>query len=189
MAELITYFDTFSPLVEGAMEELLRRVQVKRVEKGSCLLKKGQTCRHLYFMQEGLMKSALVTGEKEFIMRFFYENLLFSVFDSYFTQTPSKYSLIALEPCSLTLIDAETMTELCARYHSVETFFRKLVSVATVKMTKRIGEMLEVNARDHYHQFMEENASIAQRISLGDLAKYLGITQQSLSRIRAASVK
>lgn len=49
--------------------------------------------------------------------------------------------------------------------------------------------MLEVNATDHYHQFMEENASIAQRISLGDLAKYLGITQQSLSRIRAAAVK
>jgi DNA-binding Xre family transcriptional regulator len=53
-------------------------------------------------------------------------------------------------------------------------------------MTRRISEMLEENATKRYNQFMKENKAIAQRISLGDLASYLGITQQSLSRIRAA---
>jgi CRP-like cAMP-binding protein len=189
MAELINYFEAFSPLEESAMEALLKSTSVKTFEKGDYLLKKGQTCRHLFFVQEGLVKSALVKGDKEFIMRFFYENLLFSVFDSLFTQTPSKYSLIALEHTTVTMIGVDTMTELCERYHSVETFFRKLVSLATVKMTRRIGEMLEENATDRYRQFVEDDATIAQRISLGDLAKYLGITQQSLSRIRAAAAK
>ena len=119
-------------------------------------------------------------------MRFFYENLLFSVFDSYITQTPSKYSLIALEKTTVTMIGYDTMLGLCEKYHSAETFFRKLVSVATVKMMKRIGEMLEDNATERYREFVEENGAVVQRISLGDLAKYLGITQQSLSRIRAS---
>jgi CRP-like cAMP-binding protein len=68
----------------------------------------------------------------------------------------------------------------------METFYRKLVSVATTRMMRRISEMLEDNARERYNQFVAENSQILQRISLGDLAKYLGITQQSLSRIRAA---
>ena len=67
----------------------------------------------------------------------------------------------------------------------METFLRKLVSVAATKMTKRIREMLEENAGKRYKQFVKENKAILQRISLGDLASYLGITQQSLSRIRA----
>jgi CRP/FNR family transcriptional regulator, anaerobic regulatory protein len=78
------------------------------------------------------------------------------------------------------------METLCKNYHCMETFFRKLLSVATVKMVKRISEMLEQDATEQYNKFVEENNSILQRINLGDLAGYLGITQQSLSRIRAA---
>jgi hypothetical protein len=52
-------------------------------------------------------------------------------------------------------------------------------------MMKRITGMLEENATERYDLFVKENKSILQRINLGDLAQYLGITQQSLSRIRA----
>ena len=52
-------------------------------------------------------------------------------------------------------------------------------------MMKRISEMLEENGTEHYIKFVEENNQLLQRISLGDLASYLGITQVSLSRIRA----
>ena len=68
----------------------------------------------------------------------------------------------------------------------METLFRKLVSVANWKMTKRIREMLESDATSRYKLFIKENNDIVQRLSMGDVAKYLGITQQSLSRIRAA---
>ena len=118
-------------------------------------------------------------------MRFFSENLLFSAFESYLTQTPSNYMIMAVETTTVTLISHKNMEALCKEHHCVETFFRKLVSVVPLKMTKRISEMLEENATERYRQFVKENKLILQRISLGDLAKYLGITQQSLSRIRA----
>jgi CRP-like cAMP-binding protein len=119
-------------------------------------------------------------------MRFFYENLLFSVFDSYFTQNPSQFTLVALEDTRVTTISYDNMEALCRNYHSVETFFRKLISVAATKMTKRISEMLEGDATERYRQFVAENSTILQRINVGDIANYLGITPQSLSRIRAA---
>lgn len=184
MAELIPFCEQFSPLTEIAIQELLQNTTVRSYKKGEYILREGEICRYLFFINGGLVKSSQVKDEKEFIMRFFNENVLFSVFDSYVTQTASKYTLVALEDTTLTLIRYELMLTLCQEHHCVETFFRKLLSVATVKMMKRISEILEDNATERYNQFVNENSTMLQRISLGDLAKYLGITQQSLSRIR-----
>jgi CRP-like cAMP-binding protein len=186
MAELVDYCGQFSPLEPDALAGLLEASVTKTYRKGQYLLRKGQVCRKVFFINCGLVKSCFTGGEKEFVMRFFYENLLFSVFDSYFTQNPSQFTLVALEDTRVTTISYDNMEALCRNYHSVETFFRKLISVAATKMTKRISEMLEGDATERYRQFVAENSTILQRINVGDIANYLGITPQSLSRIRAA---
>src|SRR5579859_7067921 len=185
MSEFLQFCNQFSRLDEGAAYDLFTNVKTRTLKEGDSLLKEGEVCKHLFFIHDGLVKMFFSKEDKEFIMRFFSENVLFSAFESYLTQTPSRYRIMALEQTTVTLISYDRMEELCKQHHSMETFFRKLVSIATVKMTKRISEMLEENAADRYNQFIKENSSILQRISLGDLAKYLGITQQSLSRIRA----
>ena len=186
MAGLEQYFKEFSPLEEEVLAILLQCTITRSYDKGDYLLQAGNTCKYLYFINEGLAKSFFTREDKEFIMRFFSEGRVFSVFDSFLNRQPSKYSLLALEPTTVTLIYIDTLEDLCRRYHSMETFFRKLVSVAATRMMKRISEMLEDNATERYNQFIADNEKILQRISLGDLAKYLGITQQSLSRIRTA---
>ena len=188
MAELFDYCRQFSSLEPEALEGLLDVAVTKTFRKGQYVLRKGQVCRSLLFVNNGLIKSCFSQDGKEFVMRFFSENLLFSVFDSYFAQSPSRFALLALEPTTLTIIDRVNMETLCAKYHSVETFFRQLLSIATMKMTKRISEMLEGDATERYDQFVAENSAILQRIGVGDIANYLGITPQSLSRIRAAGV-
>jgi len=185
MADFLQFCNQFSHLDQAAEDDLFTNLKTRTLEEGDTLLKEGEVCRYLFFIHHGLAKMFFCNEDKEFIMRFFSENVLFTAFESYLTQTPSRYRIIALEQTTVTLISYHSMEELCKLHHSMETFFRKLVSIATVKMTKRISEMLEDDAADRYSQFVKENNSILQRISLGDLAKYLGITQQSLSRIRA----
>jgi CRP-like cAMP-binding protein len=92
--------------------------------------------------------------------------------------------LVALEPTTLILIQHNKMEALCEKYHCMETFFRKLVAITPIRMMKRISDMLEENAAARYAIFVKEYKHILQRISLKDTANYLGITQQSLSRIR-----
>jgi CRP-like cAMP-binding protein len=186
MADFLQFCNQFSPLTEEATDELFKNVKTKTLKKGDYLLKTGEVCRHLFFINEGLAKLFFMKDGKEFINIFGIENRLFSAFESYLTQTPSNFMLMALEPTTVTLISYEEMEKLCKKHHCMETFFRKLVSIAATKMTRRISEMLEENATKRYNQFVKENKAIVQRISLGDLASYLGITQQSLSRIRAA---
>jgi CRP-like cAMP-binding protein len=185
MADFLQFCNQFSPLDKEATADLFENLKVKKLQKGDYLLRTGEVCKHLYFINEGLTKMFFIKDDKEFINVFGMENRLFTVFESYVTQTPSNFMLIALEPTTVTLISYDEMEKLCKKHHCIETFFRKLASLAATKMTRRISEMLEENATKRYNQFVKENKHIIQRIQLGDLASYLGITQQSLSRIRA----
>jgi CRP-like cAMP-binding protein len=111
--------------------------------------------------------------------------MLFSVLDSFTSQTPSLYNVIALEDTELTYITQIELELLCRKHHCIETAFRKLLSFAVTVMMKRVSEMLEENATERYNNFLSENGHLLNRISLGDLANYLGISQVSLSRIRS----
>ena len=185
MDDIIQFCNKLSQLDKAATDDLLNNLKSKTIQKGDYLLRSGDVCRNLYYINKGLTKTIFNNGDKEFIMRFFPENIMFTVLDSYITQAPSNYMILALEPTTVTFIGYKEMEDLCRKHHCIETFFRKLVSLATLNMMKRISEMLEENASERYANFVKENTALLQRISLGDLASYLGITQVSLSRIRA----
>ena len=184
MTDFIGFVNQLSPLDSTATGDFLNNLNNKTLKKGDYLLKSGEVCRYLYFIDEGLVKTFFNKEIKEFIMRFFSENSVFTVLDSFLSQTPSTYMILALEQTTVTYISKSSMDELCRRHHSIETFFRKLVAFASINMMKRISEMLEENGTARYRNFVHENNQLLQRISLGDLANYLGITQVSLSRIR-----
>jgi len=185
MTDFLKYCNQLSPLEKETADELVIKLKTKTFQKGDYILRSGDVCRNLLFVDKGLVKLCFTTEDKEFIMRFFPENALFTLLDSYLTQTPSTYEIICLETTTITSIRNDEMELLCKKHHSMERFFRKLVSLAALNMMKRISEMLEENATQRYKHFVEENNHLLQRISLGDLASYLGITQVSLSRIRA----
>ncbi len=185
MRDFVSTFNHLANLSKEAADELYNCLSVKSYDKGELLLRNGETCKKLYFIDEGLTKTFFTKGDKEFIMRFFPENTLFTVVNSFELQVPSYYEIMALEKTSVTYILKADLETLCNRHHCIETAFRKLLSIATINMMKRISEMLEESATERYNHFLKDNGHLLQRISLGDLANYLGITQVSLSRIRA----
>tara|TARA_R110000868_G_scaffold111773_2_gene301549 strand:- start:1008 stop:1571 length:564 start_codon:yes stop_codon:yes gene_type:complete len=184
MTHILKYCNKLSELSVESTDEILKDLKTINFQKGDYLLKEGQICKHLFFVEKGLVKIYFVKEDKEFIMRFIEEGKMFSVFESFLTQIPSNYSVVALEQTTVSLINYNQMEVLCEKHHCVETFYRKLISLATINMTRRISEILEKDLPRSYNHFLIENKQIIQRISLGDMAKYLGITQQSLSRIR-----
>lgn len=149
MPDFIQYCNQLSKLEKEAADELSNKIKSRTYQKGEYLLKEGNICKYLFFIDSGLVKTFFYKNDKEFIMQFFPENVMFTVLDSYVNQTPSSYMIIALETTSVTYIHYHQMEELCKKYHCIETFFRKLISLATVNMMKRISEMLEENAAAH----------------------------------------
>jgi len=185
MTDFVSAFNHLSRLSPEAADDLYNCLSTKSYDKSALLLRSGETCKRLYFIDEGLTKTFFAKEDKEFIMRFFTDKTLFTVVNSFEMQAPSTYEIMALEKTSVTYILKPDLEALCSKHHCIETAYRKLLSLATINMMKRISEMLEESATERYNHFLEDNGHLLQRISLGDLASYLGITQVSLSRIRA----
>lgn len=185
MNKIIEYVNKISPLDAEACEAFISAFKRKEFPKGSLILDSGQVCRNYYFIETGLIKSYFYRNDSEFIMTFFRENMLFTEFSSFLTEQPSKYLLVALEDTTLYAISKNQINELCKKHHSLETLFSKLYSFTALKMMKRISELLEENATERYNIFTAEYSELLQRVSLGNIADYLGISQVSLSRIRA----
>lgn len=170
---------------EEVINELVSGLEYKTYRKGDFLLKADETCRYFYFIEKGLVKLFFDNGDKDFIMTFFAEHAFFAELSGFLTSQPSKYMVVALEDTEILRIHKDIIEKLCKKYHSAETLFSKLYSKAPVNMMGRISEMLEDDGKKRYHNFLKQRPDLIQRISLGDMADYIGITQVSLSRIRA----
>lgn len=174
-----------SAITPDALADLEGKLEEKDYLKGEFLLESGHICSHLFFINQGLAKMFFYKEDKEFIMRFFPEKSLLTGLDSYITGQPSNFSVIALEPTAITFISKADIESLCCRHRCLEVALRSFFSVIALHMMSRISEMLEEDATTRYNGFITANKELFNRISLGDLASYLGITQVSLSRIRA----
>jgi CRP-like cAMP-binding protein len=185
MSRFLDSCQQLSHIDTKAIADISEKLQNKDLQKGNFLLKEGQICENLYFIDSGLVKMYSMHNDKEFIMRFFPEDSFFTQLKSFNFKKTSDYSLIALEITSVTYLTYQDLQILCSKYHCVESFYRNLLSLATSKLMDRISEMLEENPAQRYNSFVTDNSDILQRISLGDLARYIGISQVSLSRIRS----
>jgi CRP-like cAMP-binding protein len=175
-----------SPLDKEACDDLLKDFKTKTFNKNDFLLRSGEVCKYFYFLENGLVKSFSYNNDKEFIMAFFQENVMFTELNSYLAQKPSKYMMLTLERSTVKYIHKKSIEQLCEKHHCIETLVRKLFTMTSVCFMERISEMLEENAKERYNKFINDYPDLLQRINLGDLANYIGITQVSLSRIRAA---
>ena len=184
MTEFIKYINQITPQTEEAKSDLVNSFKYRTFKKGQFINEEGQICKQLYFIDTGLVKHYYNYKNRIFILRFFPENNIFTVLDSFINQEPASFMTIALEETSTTYIDHNDLELLSSKYHSIETFIRKTYEMSSVVNLKRIKELFESNATELYKSFIIENKHLLQRISLGDIASYLGISQVSLSRIR-----
>lgn len=163
---------------------LLAHFSTRPFHKGDVLVREGQVCQYVYFIKEGMVKLCSFNDEREFIMRFFTENMFVTVLNSFTDQTPSHFQIKALEDGMALMLHKDDMEQLCKSDHQIEAVIRQWLQWAASQMMYRLNVMLENDAATRYQIFIDNNAALLQRISLGDLANYLGITQASLSKIR-----
>ncbi len=182
--DFLGFASALSHLENETTDALRSKLYQKKYQRGALILETGTICKRIYFIDSGLAKTFFYTDTREFIMRFFAEGNMFTVLDSFVAQRPSAYAIQALEDTLITCLNYDDLEMLCQQYHAIETFYRKLLAMAAVNMMDRIGGTLEEKAQVAYHKFLKAHGTLLQRISLADLASYLGITQVSLSRIR-----
>lgn len=174
-----------TPLSADAQQDIAAHLQQTIFHKGDIINNEGAICRKLFLIEKGLVKHFYYHNGRRFVIRFFSEGDFFTVLDSFIPQQPADFTTVALEETSVFYLEYDDVERLAKKHHSFETFLRMLYAGAALHNLNRIKEMFNNDAAALYRSFVANNAHLLQRITLGDIAGYLGISQVSLSRIRA----
>ena len=185
MSDFLRGINRFSPLSEEASDEFSHCIQTEIYQKGEMINSERQICRHLFFVESGLVKHYYYHNTSHYVLRFFEEGTFFLVTDSFFNNLPAEYSTVALEDSQISFLAYSDFEHLCLKHHTFESFARKLISQVAFNTISKLKSQLYLDATERYRKFLDNYAHLQQRISLGDTAGYLGISQVSLSRIRA----
>ena len=155
------------------------------LKSGDYLLRQGEINRNSYFVEKGLLKySSIDNKEKEHILQFAPERWFISDRESAMTNKPSKYFIEALEDSSVVVIDDDFLLAMAAKYPPFGEFYYKLLQSHIRSLQNRVNQLLSYTAEERYLELIRIYPNIQQRVPQMMIASYLGITPESLSRVR-----
>jgi CRP-like cAMP-binding protein len=162
----------------------------KKIRKGQFLLRAGEVCRYLAFVEKGILRQYSIDDRgEEHVIQFAFEDWWISDMYSALTQTPATYNIDALEDTEALLLESVLQERLCTEIPKFERFFRLLLQGSFVAKERRINSALSLSAEEQYLALVRSCSDLALRIPQNQIASYLGITPQSLSRIRRELVE
>jgi CRP-like cAMP-binding protein len=183
--EFSEYLKNIAKLSDTLEEDVKNLFEPKEFTNGDLLFKQGDLCRHLYYIEKGLVRIYYYSGSgKEITAWFSAENTLVTAIDSFYYRKPTNDYCEVLEDSVIHPINFSELEIILNCEKGSRLSFYILYEI-TRKMTEFISSIKFQSAKERYSALIKECPSIQQRTSLGHIASYLGITQETLSRIRA----
>ena len=155
-----------------------------QLEKGSVLLNNNERCSSLYFIKQGIIRGYYYQDGKEVTSWFAQENEFATCFYAFITKSNSFETIQAIESCSLIEISYEALQHLYSKFPETEHVGRIITENYYIKLEERLLNIQFKSAKERYENLLKTKPSLIQRAALGQIASYLGITQETLSRIR-----
>lgn len=182
------YFRSFNKKVPLTQEEealIKTYLTPKKLRKKQYLLQEGDVCKAFAFIEKGALKSYSVDDAgNEYIIQFGIEGWFISDLYSFITGEPATYNIDAIEDSELVIISKSANDELLRKLPKYETFTRLNITGAYLAMQKRLTSIISSPLEERYENFIKLYPDIVQRVPQHMIASYMGLTPETLSRIR-----
>lgn len=177
-------------LPHEVLEDVLVHFQYLEYPKNYFLLKSGKPCKHLWFMTKGAARYFYTNDQgKEMNTWFSLDTQIISDAPSLVNQTVSQESIQLMEDSEMYSIEYAALQALLQKHHSFALWYIKLVELHYVSQIEdRISDLQFLDAKQRYQKLLSLYPDITNRVSLGNIASYLNITQETLSRIRSGKL-
>lgn len=190
-------FDTFIKYLQDKITlsnqevELIRSVCIlKKLHKRQYLLQKGDVWRYIAFVCSGFLKTFSVDDKgQEHIMNFSPENYWIGDRESLTTGDPSRFNIDTIEDAEIILVTKENFASICQQIPQLNDLVNAILQKSFIVSQNRIQANISLSAEEKYQDFLAKYPAITNRVPQHMIASYIGITPETLTRIRSNFLK
>jgi len=176
---------TISPLSKESMDVFILAWKHWNTQKDFFLLKENTVADYLYYIEKGVARIYYYKNDKEVTEWISLENQFFSSITSFFQRNPSQLIIQVIEPSVVYGIHHDDLMKLADKYHDVERLLRKMVTTSLIFSQIKMDLIQFESAQQRYEKLLNKCPQMVQRVPLTYIASFLGITLETLSRIRS----
>ena len=182
---LLKYLTKFTTLNEEEQQAIVKDILIEEYKKGTMLLRQGDVPTTCYFVLKGCVRQYSIdeTG-KEVTSNFYTEEQAIANFNHHKQDNSSTYSLTCVEDCILVVGDLDAEKDMYNKYTQLETMTRKMIEEKLGDMQDEMAAFLASTPEERYKALLQKRPHLVDRVPQHQLASYLGITPESLSRIK-----
>lgn len=184
LSSLYEYMSAVAPLDASDIRLLEAAVTPLHYKRGQLLIREGEICDSVFFIEQGYCRSYHIHDGLEINTSFFFENDFIANIRSLNAGTPSTYFVKACENTIALKIDRHRLLAAYSGSHRVEAFGRSILERVVAKLEAHADLFKLMNAEERYLFLQQNDPHMLQRVSLSHLSSYIGISRETLSRIR-----
>ncbi|MEL6968689.1 MAG: Crp/Fnr family transcriptional regulator [Bacteroidota bacterium] len=176
----------YAPLSSECVQELLPKLKITNYAKGGTLVREGQYSDKAFYVLQGCARAYYLNDGRDVSDWFAFEEEFICSIVSFFANRPSPHFIEVLEDAVVLELSRKTVETLSDRFHDFERLIRVVVTNTMLDQQERLSSILFHTAEERYRHILTVRPVILNRVPLTHIASYLGITLETLSRIRGA---
>jgi CRP-like cAMP-binding protein len=182
---LTTFLKDNAAINADVLKDIISKQKRMHLQKGTFVLQEGEICKHSFYVEQGLLRYYSIDEKgKEHIIQFAPEGWFVGDRESMFFNRPSQFFIQSLEDSNVVMIDEDLICTLSKADETFAVFNNNLLHNHIRQLQHRINMLLSATAEERYLDFIKTYPDILLRVPQTMVASYLGITPESLSRVR-----
>lgn len=178
----------YSTMTHDELDVLESILVPMKFAKGDMILKEGEVCRCIYFIDKGLIRQFYIKHGKEVTEHLGDDHSIFMCIESLFKEMPTQLQVEALEPCMIYALPKDRLERVALHNVNIQILYRKILEESLILSQVHADLVRFETAQDRYRRMCKLYPQVVLRAPLLFIASYLQMTPETLSRVRAATL-